>query len=178
MPADYDCVLQSPFYVTMTVGKEVVGVRDDCIMRFFIVCAHRRYFVGRGGVRTTRGLGPTMTARGQSIRISIGMLPQTLIMSRLDQFQFFIIHKIFPCLWTTVFFIERTGPGGVAPLATLKRRLCFLVMRKNEGEFGVEGYMHSRRETCIQYFGQKSETKRSRGLHLQIILKLVLNKYS
>jgi hypothetical protein len=39
----------------------------------------------RGGVRSTRGLGPTMTARGQSIGISIGMLPQTLIMSRLDQ---------------------------------------------------------------------------------------------
>jgi len=48
----------------------------------------------RGGVRSTRGLGPTMTARGlgptmrargQSIGISIGMLPQTLIISRLDQ---------------------------------------------------------------------------------------------
>ena len=39
----------------------------------------------RGSVRSTRGLGPTMTARGQSIGISIGMLPQTLIMSKLDQ---------------------------------------------------------------------------------------------
>jgi hypothetical protein len=39
----------------------------------------------RGGVSSTRGLGPTMTARGQSIGISIGMLPQTLIVSRLDQ---------------------------------------------------------------------------------------------
>ena len=39
----------------------------------------------RGSVRSTRGLGPTMTSRGQSIGISIGMLPQTLIMSRLDQ---------------------------------------------------------------------------------------------
>jgi hypothetical protein len=38
-----------------------------------------------GGVRSTRGLGPTMTARGQSIGISNGMLPQTLIMSRLGQ---------------------------------------------------------------------------------------------
>jgi hypothetical protein len=38
-----------------------------------------------GGVRSTWGLGPTMTARDQSISISIGMLPQTLIMSRLDQ---------------------------------------------------------------------------------------------
>ena len=35
----------------------------------------------RGSVRSTRGLGRTMTARGQSIGISIGMLPQTLIMS-------------------------------------------------------------------------------------------------
>jgi hypothetical protein len=39
----------------------------------------------RGSVRSTRGLGPTMTMQGQSIGISIGMLPQTLIMSRLDQ---------------------------------------------------------------------------------------------
>ena len=39
------------------------------------------YSVGRGSVRSTRGLVPTMTARGQSIGISIGMLPQTLIMS-------------------------------------------------------------------------------------------------
>jgi hypothetical protein len=41
--------------------------------------------VQRGGVRSTRSLGPTMTARGQSIGISIGTLPQTLIMSRLNQ---------------------------------------------------------------------------------------------
>ena len=34
-----------------------------------------------GSVRSTRGLGPTMTTRCQSIGISIGMLPQTLIMS-------------------------------------------------------------------------------------------------
>ena len=34
----------------------------------------------RGSVRSTRGLGPRMTARGQSIGISIGMLPQTLNM--------------------------------------------------------------------------------------------------
>jgi hypothetical protein len=39
----------------------------------------------RGGVSSTRDLGPTMTARGQSIAVSIGMLPQTLIVSRLDQ---------------------------------------------------------------------------------------------
>jgi len=35
----------------------------------------------RGRVRSTRGLGPTITAWGQSIGISIGMLQQTLIMS-------------------------------------------------------------------------------------------------
>ena len=36
--------------------------------------------LSRGSVRSTRGLGPTMTARGQSIGISIGMLLQTRIM--------------------------------------------------------------------------------------------------
>jgi len=41
--------------------------------------------VRRGGVSSTRGLGPTMTARGQSIGISIAVLPQTLVISRLDQ---------------------------------------------------------------------------------------------
>jgi hypothetical protein len=39
----------------------------------------------RGGVSSTRGLGPTMTARDHSIGISIGMLPQTAIVSRVDQ---------------------------------------------------------------------------------------------
>ena len=29
----------------------------------------------RASIRSTRGLGPTMTVRGQSIGISIGMLP-------------------------------------------------------------------------------------------------------
>jgi hypothetical protein len=38
----------------------------------------------RGGISITRGLGPTMTTWGHIIGISIGMLPQTLIMSRLD----------------------------------------------------------------------------------------------
>ena len=41
----------------------------------------RVLMVLRDSVKSTRGLGPTMTARGQSIGISIGMLPQTLIMS-------------------------------------------------------------------------------------------------
>ena len=43
-------------------------------------CLHKVVVKTRGSVRSTRGLGPTMTARGQSIGISIGMLPQTLIM--------------------------------------------------------------------------------------------------
>ena len=38
-----------------------------------------------GLTMTAQGLGPTMTAPGQSIGISIGMLLQTLIVSRLDQ---------------------------------------------------------------------------------------------
>jgi len=51
-------------------------------------------------------------------------------MSRLDQFSrlgegfFFIYSYIFSCLWKT-FFIENWGPGAVAPLAKLKRRLWF-----------------------------------------------------
>jgi hypothetical protein len=44
-----------------------------------------RMITHRDGVSSARGLGPTMTARGQSIGIWIGMLPQTLIMSRQDQ---------------------------------------------------------------------------------------------
>ena len=39
------------------------------------------YISIRGSVRNTWGLGPTMTARRQSIGISIGMLLRTLIMS-------------------------------------------------------------------------------------------------
>jgi len=83
-----------------------------------------KFTVNRGSVRSTRGLGPTMTARGQSIGISICMLLQTLIMSRLDQlsqlgdeFSFFIIHKIFSCLWTTVFFLNRNKNMTTMPLA-------------------------------------------------------------
>ena len=47
------------------------------------VCAgiYRKIPLIRGSVRSTRGLGPTMTARGQGIGISSGMLPHTLIMS-------------------------------------------------------------------------------------------------
>jgi len=40
-----------------------------------------RQMLGKGSVSSTLGLGPITTARGQSIGISIDMLPQTLIMS-------------------------------------------------------------------------------------------------
>ena len=50
-----------------------------------IVVKEKKVVTDRGSVRSTRSLGPTMTARGQSIGISIGMLPQILIISRLDQ---------------------------------------------------------------------------------------------
>jgi hypothetical protein len=62
---------------------------------------------GRGGVRSTRGLGPTMTVLGQSIGISIGMLDK-LIRTTLG------LKRGAP---------SRAEPGAVAPLATLKRRL-------------------------------------------------------
>ena len=54
-------------------------------MFVLLVVVEQSVVTGRGSVRSTRGLGPTMTARGQSIGISLSMLPQTLIMSRLDQ---------------------------------------------------------------------------------------------
>ena len=99
----------------------------------------------RGGVRSTRGLAPTMTALGQSNGISIGMLPQTLVMS--------ITVQKTSKYYTTEFDLEegflngvcisisnlpenivdkliglkrgapsRARPGAVAPLATLKCR--------------------------------------------------------
>ena len=62
--------------------------KHDCISALCIyncstsVAGHTKDTVGfRGSIRSTRGLGPTMTARGQSIGILIGILPQTLIMS-------------------------------------------------------------------------------------------------
>jgi hypothetical protein len=63
----------------------------------------------RGGVRSTRGLGPAMIARDRSIGISIGMLDK-LIRTTLG-----LKHGA----------PSRAGPGTVAPLATLKRRLWF-----------------------------------------------------
>jgi hypothetical protein len=61
----------------------------------------------RGGIRSTRGLGPTMTAQGQSIGISIGMLDK-LVRTTLG------LKRGAP---------SRAGPGAVAPPVTLKRCL-------------------------------------------------------
>ena len=54
---------------------------SESIIIIIVVSVYRMCFPTRGSVRSTHGLGPTMTARGQSIGISVGMLPQTLIMS-------------------------------------------------------------------------------------------------
>jgi len=61
-----------------------------CNQTAYVICTFNSgdvtwIFVSRDGVRSTRGLGPTMTARGQSIGILTAMLPQTLTVSRLDQ---------------------------------------------------------------------------------------------
>ena len=56
-------------------GREYIWIVNSLLLLSVIPLAIR------DSVRSTRGLGPTMNARGQSIGISIGMLPQTLIMS-------------------------------------------------------------------------------------------------
>ena len=70
-------------------GNTVAALWQHCEQAICIAVVRTRGSVritrGLGPTMTARGLGPTMTARGQSIGISIGMLPQTLIMSRLDQ---------------------------------------------------------------------------------------------
>ena len=77
----------NPNHVLFSIAHTVICIRygvngDDGENRVkcFIVI-----FVKGGSVRSTRVLGPTMTARGQSIGISIGMLPQTLILSIMVQ---------------------------------------------------------------------------------------------
>jgi len=57
--------------------------RGGGVVRAIQCNLHRLPFIA--GVISTWGLGPAMTARGRSIGVSIGMLPQTLIMSRLDR---------------------------------------------------------------------------------------------
>ena len=56
-------------------------LKEEALDRTMWRARFGRGFGPRDSVRSTRGLGPTMTARGQSIGISIDMLPQTLIMS-------------------------------------------------------------------------------------------------
>jgi hypothetical protein len=55
------------------------------IVKLKIITKKYCKLLARGSVSSTRGLGPTMTVQGQIIGISIGMLPQTLIVSGLDQ---------------------------------------------------------------------------------------------
>ena len=77
----------------MSSNKDTIVLRLIFISLFLIIDTQQNVTC-RGSVRSTWGLGPTMTAwglgltmtaRGQSIGILIGMLLQTLIMSRLDQ---------------------------------------------------------------------------------------------
>jgi hypothetical protein len=70
----------------------------------------------RGGVRSTRGLGLTMTARGQSIGISIGILPQTLIMSRLNQLSRLGTRiKFFHYSYNCFLFVDNFRPEARGP---------------------------------------------------------------
>ena len=68
-------------YPSLVVLLNTIKIKEVC----WLLLKHSLSLHGsaaiRVSVRSTRGLGPTMTARGQSIGISIGMLPQTLIMS-------------------------------------------------------------------------------------------------
>ena len=79
-----DCGLKCHFNAA---EREVYHKSTHCqnVTNHSFITRHFMMQGDRGGVRSTRGLGPTVTARGQSIGISIGMLPQTLIMSRMDR---------------------------------------------------------------------------------------------
>jgi hypothetical protein len=61
------------------------------------------------GNTSTRGLGPTMTARGNSIDISSGMLPHTLIMYRLDE-----LSRL--DAWNKFFLLGRNGTKDIQVL--------------------------------------------------------------
>jgi hypothetical protein len=72
-----------------------------------------------------------MSARGQSIDISIDMLPQTLIMSRLinfcdlaHEFSFFIIHNFFFFFW-----------GDIEAITIQKTSKYYTVEFNHEEEF-------------------------------------------
>ena len=63
-------------------GTGSVMIHKNTLQSLTVLRSSRmKIAVPRDSVRSTRGLGPTMTARGQSIGISTGILPQTLIMS-------------------------------------------------------------------------------------------------
>jgi hypothetical protein len=66
-------------------GRIRMSLYVRTMLKIMMIVTGWRTRITRGSVSSTQGLGPTMTARGQRIGISIGMLPQTLIMSRLDQ---------------------------------------------------------------------------------------------
>jgi hypothetical protein len=65
------------YYIQSIGGSTYITSRTQYNTRTMHSTTHRRQTVthsSRGGVRGMRGLGPNITARGQSIGISIGML--------------------------------------------------------------------------------------------------------
>jgi hypothetical protein len=55
-------------------GGVITGAKEDESSIGHVWAAGFHNVTARGGVSSTRDLGPTMTVRGQSIGISIGML--------------------------------------------------------------------------------------------------------
>jgi hypothetical protein len=109
----YQALTSSWFY-----GCRPIQFYQPPYLVFCILC--------RGGVSSTRDLGPTMTARGQSIGISIGMLPQTLIVSRLDQLsrlgaRIYVIHIFFPFGATWRRLRYKIHPSATLRNLTLKK---------------------------------------------------------
>jgi len=78
-------LLQNLLFTQHVSGTIMPIIRSSRFIQMVAACGTWHFGLHRGGVRSTRGLGPTMTARGQSIGILTGMLLQTLIISRLDQ---------------------------------------------------------------------------------------------
>ena len=72
-------------FVQESLSYECIDIENYCkneMLEFLPLS-----FTGRSSVRITRGLWPNMRARGQNFDISIGMLPQTLIISLRDKRQ-------------------------------------------------------------------------------------------
>jgi hypothetical protein len=115
VPCLRDVGVDSPVLNSTVMGYGG-GTFSDCRNANFPCCVPLRhwYYVDggtRGGLSSTRGLGPTMTARGleppmttrgQSVGIPIGMLPQTLIVSRLDQ-----LSRLGARIWFFLWSIKR-----------------------------------------------------------------------